>query len=72
MLTEYKMIMLYLFSVILGFFTYRLWFLKWNINNKVYHGPRALDIIKNVYYDKVSDEYYKFNIKTFICPPSIN
>ena len=63
-------IILYAMSAMIGFMFY--WFLNWSISEKIYHGPRASDITQCTYIDLVSQKYYQFRIKTFVCPPSIN
>lgn len=42
-----------------------------NSDNDVYHGPRAAEIVKNIYHDSKNDKYYRFEVQTFICPPSL-
>lgn len=59
--------LIYVFIAVFGFMVYRLMQPKLE-----YHGPVANDIIKYIYHDPTSDIYYKFNIKMFMCPPSLN
>ena len=70
---QYLLRLLFYFIVFsAGFMFYRLWYLKWNFSEIVYHGPRASDVTTCTYYDECTNKYYNFKLKTFVCPPSVN
>lgn len=61
------MVFLNILFMIIGFVLY-----KYALSStEFYHGPNASEIIKYVYHDPDVDKYYKFDIKMYICPPSI-
>ncbi len=52
-----------------GVLLYKFWFYNWQLNC-IYHGPKASEITKYIYFDPETQNYYKFGIKMFMCPPS--
>ena len=60
-------IMIYVLIAFVGFVLYRKVYQK-----NLYHGPVANDVIKYIYFDNDTNKYYKFNIKMFMCPPSLS
>lgn len=59
-------VIIYVVAVLIGYFLYRMLCV-----NDTYHGPVANEVIKYIYHDKETDMYYRYNIKMFICPPSL-
>jgi hypothetical protein len=57
---------IYIFIAFIGFMLY-----KKIYQEAIYHGPVANEVIKHIYFDEETNKYYKFNIKMFMCPPSL-
>jgi hypothetical protein len=55
------------FGIFLGFMFYRYFF-----SSNVFHGPHSKKMIEPIFYEFPKNKCYKFEIQTFICPPSIS
>lgn len=58
---------MYIFGSILGFLIHRAYLSKTNV---LHQGPYSKEMEDMIHVDSDSNKYYKFQVQTFLCPPS--
>lgn len=63
-------------QILLGLFigaTFGWWFKRTlHRDNRPVRGPSSRKVMSTVYYDKITDQHYRFNPITHVCPPSLD
>jgi len=63
-------------SIVLGLFigAWFGWWFKSNLNTarRPVKGPSSRKVMKTVFYDKSSNQHYRFEPVTHVCPPSVD
>jgi hypothetical protein len=54
-------------GIFLGFMFHRFFFCS-----NVFHGPQSKEIVEPIFYEFPKKKCYKFEIQTFVCPPSLS